>query len=71
MDPGTGGPTGPIEPTSLTGGDCSNTRDERSFDKPGDKRHQSDPQLAKVTAEWPRLPKVIKTAITAMIEASK
>ncbi len=71
MDSGTGGPTASIKPTSLTGGDCSNTRNERSFDKPDDKRHQTDPDLAKVTAAWPRLPKVIKTAITAMVEASK
>ena len=75
MGHGTGGPTAPFEPTSLTGGDCSNTRNERSFDKPDDKpddkRHQSDPQLAKVAAAWPGLPKVVKTAITAMVEASK
>jgi len=71
MDSGTGGPTAPIKPTFLTGGDRGDTRNERSFDKPDDKPHQSDPQLAKITAAWPRLPKVVKTATTAMVEASR
>jgi|ETNmetMinimDraft_26_1059896.scaffolds.fasta_scaffold16249_2 hypothetical protein len=41
MDSGTGGPTAPVEPTSLTGGDRSNTRDERKT-KAGIKRDLLD-----------------------------
>ena len=73
-DSGTGRCHAPDTPPIVQAGDCTNSGNVRTDDKPDDKLSDkpqiTDPDLQQVVNAWADLPAAVKTGILAMVEAS-
>ena len=74
MDPDTGRCHAPNTPPIVQAGDCHDSGNVRTDDKPDDKLSDklqiTDPDLQRVVNAWADLPEPIKAGILAMVYAS-